>query len=109
MVALLLGMAGLYAVVAYVVSLRTREIGVRMAIGASRADIARLVVRQAARLVAVGAVTGLALTTPLTYALRSMFIGISPFDPVAFISMMGGSGKSVHDILTSTRVIYARS
>jgi len=87
-VALLLAMAGLYAVVAYVVSLRTREIGVRMAIGASRADITRLVVRQAARLVAVGAVTGLALTLPLTYALRSMFVGISPFDPLAFIPML---------------------
>ncbi len=87
-VALLLAMAGLYAVVAYVVSLRTREIGVRMAVGASRADIARMVVRQAARLVAIGAVTGLALTLPLTYALRSMFIGISPFDPMAFIPMI---------------------
>lgn len=87
-VALLLAMAGLYAVVAYVVSLRTREIGVRMAIGASRADIARLVVRQAARLVAVGALAGLALTLPLTYTLRSLFIGISPFDPLAFIPMM---------------------
>jgi putative ABC transport system permease protein len=88
MVALLLAMAGLYAVVAYVVSLRTREIGVRMAIGATRADIARLVVRQAARLVAVGTLTGLALTLPLTYALRAMFIGVSPFDPMAFIPMM---------------------
>jgi len=87
-VALLLAMAGLYAVVAYVVSLRTREIGVRMAIGASRADIARLVVRQAARLVMVGALAGLAITLPLTYALRSLFIGISPFDPLAFIPMM---------------------
>lgn len=87
-VALLLAMAGLYAVVAYVVSLRTREIGVRMAIGASRTDIAHLVVRQAARLVAIGALAGLALTLPLTYALRSMFIGISPFDPMAFIPML---------------------
>jgi ABC-type antimicrobial peptide transport system permease subunit len=87
-VALLLAMAGLYAVVAYVVSLRTREIGVRMAIGASRADIAKLVVRQAARLVLVGAAAGLALTLPLTYTLRALFIGISPFDPMAFIPMI---------------------
>ena len=87
-VALLLAMAGLYAVVAYVVSLRTREIGVRMAIGASRADIVRLVVRQAVRLVAVGALAGLALTLPLTYALRALFIGISPFDPMAFVPML---------------------
>jgi predicted permease len=87
-VALLLAMAGLYAVVAYVVSLRTREIGVRLALGASRTDIARLVVRQATRLVAVGALAGLALTLPLTYALRSLFIGVSPFDPMAFIPML---------------------
>ena len=87
-VALLLAMAGLYAVVAYVVSLRTREIGVRLAIGASRTDIARLVVRQALWLVTVGASAGLALTLPLTYSLRALFIGISPFDPVAFIPML---------------------
>lgn len=87
-VALLLAMAGLYAVVAFVVSLRTREIGVRMAIGATRVDIASLVLRQAARLVVVGALAGLALTLPLTYTLRSMFIGISPFDPMAFVPMM---------------------
>jgi predicted permease len=87
-VALFLAMAGLYAVVAYVVSLRTREIGVRMAIGASRTDIASLVVSQAARLVMAGALAGLALTLPLTYTLRSLFIGISPFDPMAFIPMM---------------------
>jgi hypothetical protein len=87
-VALLLAMAGLYAVVAYVVSLRTREIGVRMAIGASRAEIAKLVVRQAARLVLVGAAAGLALTLPLTYTLRALFIGISPVDPMAFIPMI---------------------
>jgi predicted permease len=87
-VALLLAMAGLYAVVAFVVSLRTREIGVRMAIGATRGDIARLVLRQAARLVVVGALAGLALTLPLTYSLRSLFIGISPFDPLAFVPML---------------------
>jgi len=87
-VALLLAMAGLYAIVSFGVSLRTREIGVRMAIGASRVDVVRLVVRQAARLVVIGALAGLALTLPLTYALRSVFIGISPFDPMAFIPMM---------------------
>lgn len=87
-VSLLLAMTGLYASVAYVVSLRTREIGVRIAIGASRADIARLVLRQAVRLVAIGAAAGLALTIPITYTLRSLFIGVSPLDPVAYVPML---------------------
>lgn len=86
-VSLLLAMTGLYAAVAYMVSLRTREIGVRMAIGATRTDIATLVIRQAIRLVAIGAVAGLALTMPITYALRSAFIGVSPLDPMAFVPM----------------------
>jgi hypothetical protein len=87
-VALLMATVGLYAVVSFVVSLRTREIGVRIAIGASRTAIARLVLRQGARLVLMGALGGLAVTLPLTYALQSLFIGVSPFDPMAFIPMV---------------------
>jgi hypothetical protein len=82
-VALLLAAAGLYAVVAYVVSLRTREIGVRMAVGATPASVVRLVFRQAIRLVAIGAVIGVALTIPIAFALRGMFVGVSALDPLA--------------------------
>ena len=89
MVALLLAMAGLYAVVSFAVSLRTREIGVRMAIGATPGDVTRLVIRQAVRLMTIGAVAGLALTLPLTFAMRAIFIGVSPFDPLAFLPMLG--------------------
>jgi len=81
-VALLLAAAGLYAVVAYVVSLRTREIGVRMAVGATQASVVRLVLRQALRLVTIGAGIGVALTIPIALALRGMFVGVSAVDPL---------------------------
>ena len=84
-IALSLAAAGLFAMVAYVVSMRTRELGIRAALGANAADLVRLVVRQAARLAAWGAVAGLALALPLAFALRSLFIGISPIDPIALV------------------------
>ena len=83
--ALLLAMAGLYAVIAYVVSLRTHEIGVRVAIGARASDVVRLVLRQALRLVLFGLVTGFAIALPLASVMGEMFVGVSPFDPLATV------------------------
>ena len=84
-VALLLAAGGLYAVMAYLVSLRRQEIGVRLAIGARPADVLQLVLRQGIRLAIVGSVAGLAITTPITMALRAGFVGVSPFDPTALL------------------------
>ena len=84
-VALLLAAAGLYAVMAYLVSLRRQEIGVRLAIGARPADVLQLVLRQGIRLAIVGSVAGLAITTPIAMALRAGFVGVSPFDPTALL------------------------
>jgi len=83
---LALGMAavGLYGVIAYSVSRRTHEFGLRMALGAGTSDVLKLVVRQGMGLVAVGIVLGLAGAVGVTWVLSSILYGISALDPVAF-------------------------
>jgi predicted permease len=86
LLALILAATGLYAVMSYVVRLRRREIGVRMAIGADPRQILTMMVWQALRLVLAGGGIGLALAIPLAFGLRAVFIGpISPLDPAAFL------------------------
>jgi len=86
MLGLALAAMGLYAVMSYVVLLRRREIGVRLAIGAAPRQILTMVVSQALRLVLIGAGIGLAVAIPLAFGLRAAFIGrISPLDPVALL------------------------
>jgi predicted permease len=82
-VALALGAVGIYGVVAYVVSLRTREIAVRMALGARPADVSRMISRQAAVLVALGIGVGLAGAVALTRVLRALLFGVDPVDPLS--------------------------
>jgi putative ABC transport system permease protein len=84
-VALLLAAAGLYAVMAYLVSLRRQEIGVRMAIGARPADVITLIFRQGVRLAVIGSLAGFGVATPIAIGLRSAFVGVSPFDPAAML------------------------
>lgn len=74
---------GLYGVNAYMVSRRTREFGVRMAVGASPADVLRLVVREATATTIAGLVIGLGLGMALGRALSFLIYGVSPFDPVS--------------------------
>jgi putative ABC transport system permease protein len=83
-VALLLATIGLYGVMAFVVSSRTREIGTRMAIGASSAEILRSVLTQGLRLVAIGVAIGAVASWLLARALVAGLAGLSPADPVAF-------------------------
>jgi putative ABC transport system permease protein len=84
-IALALSATGLYAVMGYVVQLRRREIGVRMAIGAEPRQILRMVLWQALTLVVIGGVIGLGLAIPLAFILRSIVVAtIAPLDPVAF-------------------------
>ncbi|HEY3706378.1 MAG TPA: ABC transporter permease [Terracidiphilus sp.] len=78
--ALLLGVIGLYGVIAYSVSQRTREIGVRMALGAQRAAICRLVLRKAAWLVLLGLVLGIAASFFTGRLLGSLLFGVRPWD-----------------------------
>jgi putative ABC transport system permease protein len=81
--ALVLGAVGIYGVISYVVSLRTREIAIRMALGARPNDVRRMVSRQAASVAAVGIVVGLLGALALMRLLRALLFGVSPTDPVA--------------------------
>ncbi len=83
-IALLLSLIGVYGVMAYSVSQRTQELGIRRALGAEAADIVRLVVRQAALLAAIGVGIGLALSFGATSALSAFLFGVSAFDPIVF-------------------------
>jgi putative ABC transport system permease protein len=83
----LLGMflasVGLYGVVAYIATLRTHEIGIRVALGAGRKDILGLVLRQGLKLVAMGALIGLGVAFATTRFMSSLLYGVSPADPTA--------------------------
>ncbi len=84
---LVLASVGLYGVVAYSVSRRTREVGIRMAIGAGRVDVLRLVVREGMVLVAVGLTLGLAAALAGGQLLGGLLYGIEPHDPLTFLAV----------------------
>lgn len=84
-IALMLAAVGLYAVMAHSISQRTQEIGLRMALGASRRDMMRLVYTQAMRPMALGLALGLPAAFAVTRVLRIALIGVSPVDPLAFL------------------------
>jgi predicted permease len=83
-VALVLGIVGIYGVVAYIVAQRTREIGVRLALGATRTDIRRLVVRQGAVYAGVGTTLGLLAAVGLTRLMEALLFGVSAADPASY-------------------------
>lgn len=83
-VALFLGAVGIYGVISYVVQQRTREIGVRMALGAERGDVRSMVLRQAGRLALAGVVVGLAAAAGLTRLMSSLLFGVNPVDLPTF-------------------------
>jgi len=89
LISLLMGAAGLYGVMSYTVARRTKEIGVRMAIGAQRSDILRMVLREAGLLVGVGLAVGLAASLAGAQLLRSLLFGIAPGDPLMLAAMCG--------------------
>jgi predicted permease len=85
--ALVLAALGLYGVMAYLVSQRVHELRLRMALGAQRRDVLRLVVAQGMKLVLVGALLGLAATRGVTPLLASFLYGVSPGDPLTFVAI----------------------
>jgi putative ABC transport system permease protein len=87
--ALLLASIGIYGVLSYVVGQRTREIGIRMALGAARATVLQMVLWQAGRMVLWGLAIGLLAAAGLTRLMSSMLFGVSPTDPVTLIGVAG--------------------
>jgi predicted permease len=81
---LILALVGVYGVISYTAAQRTHEIGVRMALGANRADILKMVLRQGVILVGGGVVVGLALTFVLARGISSLLVGVSSSDPLTF-------------------------
>lgn len=84
-IALLLSSVGLYSVMAYVVSQRTREVGIRMALGASRQNVLKLIATQGMKLAVVGTTIGILLSLALVKVMSSLLIGISGYDVTTFL------------------------
>src|SRR4051812_6029299 len=86
-VALVLASVGIYGVMSFLVVQRTHEMGVRMALGAQRGDVLRLVIGRAARLVLIGSAVGLILGIMSSSALRAMLFNVGAFDPLTFLGV----------------------
>jgi ABC-type antimicrobial peptide transport system permease subunit len=85
MAALLLAATGIYAVMASSVSQRTREFGIREALGATSSTLVRLVMTEGARYIGAGLVAGLVLAFAVSRTLEALLFGLSPGDPVTFL------------------------
>jgi putative ABC transport system permease protein len=88
--ALLLGVVGLYGVIAYSVAQRTREIGIRMALGAQRQNLMRLFVRHGLLLAGVGVACGLATATAAMSLTKALLFHVSPRDPITYVAVIFG-------------------
>ena len=86
-VALVLAAIGLFGVMAYLVSQRTREIGVRLALGADRGQVFRLIIGRGVALAGVGAVLGVGLALWLSRLMETLLFGVSPLDPITFAAV----------------------
>jgi ABC-type antimicrobial peptide transport system permease subunit len=87
-VALFLASLGIYGVLAYLVAQRTREIGIRVALGSTRSGILRLVLREGFKLVAAGFILGVVGAASLQKAVASQIYGVRPFDPLVLAGVM---------------------
>jgi len=84
---LILASAGLYGVVAFAVSRRTYELGIRIALGAQRKDVLKLVLKRGLTLIVIGLAIGMGGALVLTRVLSSLLYGVTPTDPVTFVAV----------------------
>src|ERR1700686_1141835 len=84
LVGLLLALMGIYGTVSYIVVLRTREVGIRMAIGAQKRDVLGLILRQSARPVLAGLVAGILFAAGASYLVRGLLYGLNGADAISF-------------------------
>jgi putative ABC transport system permease protein len=103
-VGLLLAAIGVYGIVAYAVSQRIREIGIRVAVGATPAGVARFMAGEGVRVAAVGVAIGLALALGGAQLLRTFLLGMNPYDPLAF----GGAALGLLGVAIAACVLPAR-
>jgi ABC-type antimicrobial peptide transport system permease subunit len=108
-VALVLTLVGIYGTMACYVAQRTREIGIRMAIGAERADVLGMVLRQGVTLTLIGVGAGALVSLAVTKSLSFFLFGVSPFDPAAFVVvaatlLLAGLMATYSPALRATRV-----
>ena len=89
LMALILAAAGIFGVIAYSVSRRTHEIGIRMALGASGGNVTRMILRESARVIFIGLALGVAAALGLTRLLANLLFAISPADPFTFAAVCG--------------------
>ena len=87
LVALILALGGVYGVMAYTVSQRTRELGIRMSLGAQRGNLMSMVIRQGTALALLGIIIGTGVALVVTRGLARFLYGVSPFDPLTFASV----------------------
>jgi putative ABC transport system permease protein len=103
-IALALASVGVYGVLSYAVSQRTQEIGVRVALGAERRDVLRLIIGQGLKLAAVGVVVGLAGAFAVTPVIRTLLYNVTPTDPLSF----AGVAAFLIGVATAASYIPAR-
>jgi putative ABC transport system permease protein len=108
-VALLLATVGIYGVMSYLVAQRTHEIGVRMALGAQRADVLRLVIGHASKLVGIGTVLGLIVSLVSTHALSALLYRVGAFDPltIAVVTVVLGAVALLASYIPALRATRA--
>jgi ABC-type antimicrobial peptide transport system permease subunit len=87
LIGLVLALVGVYSVISYAASQKTHEIGVRMALGAGRGDILKMILRQGLVLVGAGLIAGLVLSFFAARGFGALLVGVSPSDPVTLISV----------------------
>jgi predicted permease len=95
LVALLLGIVGIYGVIAYIATQRTREIGIRVALGAQQRDVSRLFLQHGLVLLAIGVGLGLSASIGLTRLMSSLLFGVTPVDPMTYAVVTVGLGLVV--------------